>query len=333
MNPILESYTPLVDAELRRVLSARGDLPLYGMMEHHLGWRGGEEAPPAPNPRRLGAVCLASCEAVGGDIRLALPLAAAIELALNFCEIHDDIQNGSIARNGRDSVWWRWGPAQAINAGDGMHALARMALLGMLDSGFDSATVFEAVRLLDRASLEACEGRFVDLEAQERLDMTSEAYLRMAAAKSGALFACAAEFGALAAGCDGSVRSRFADAGRSVGVALQIADDVRRLASALGEDGAPSDDVMNKRKLYPVARAFEIALPSERRRLGDFYFKRVLEPADARALANLVNEIGGGADARSRVDGLLAQARERLSGALDDARLDRLGSLAHELVG
>ena len=33
----LDRLSPLVDAELRRVVSGRG-LPLYSMMEHQLGW-------------------------------------------------------------------------------------------------------------------------------------------------------------------------------------------------------------------------------------------------------------------------------------------------------
>ena len=60
---------------------------------------------------------------------------------------------------------------------------------------------------------------------------------------------------------------------------------------------------MNKRKLYPVVWAFEEATPQQRRQLGDYYFKRVLEPSDARNLAALiVDSIGGTAQARSQID-------------------------------
>ena len=215
-----------------------------------------------------------------------------IELVHNFCEIHDDIQAGKISRNDRDSVWWKWGPAQAINAGDGMHALARLALLGLGERGIGPDRIFEAVKLLDKASLATCEGRFMDLEAQERLDMSSGAYLDMAAAKAGSVYSCAMEFGALAAGGDSATRESFADAGRELGIAVQIAEDMRQLASATSADAAPSEDFMNKKKLYPVVRAFEIASPAERRRLGDYYFKRVLEPSDARNLSETISGLG-----------------------------------------
>lgn len=320
----LNEYSRMVDGGLRRVVANR-DLPLYAMMEHHLGW-GADDAPSAAPPSRsLGAACLAVCESLGGEAESALPAAASIELARNFCEIHDDIQSGKISRDGRDAVWWRWGPAQAINAGDGMHALARLALFGFLDAGFDSAAVFEAVRLLDQASLAACEGRFMDMEAQERLDMTADAYMRMADAKTGALYACAMELGALAANADADARSGFAERGRKLGVALQMLDDLRQLSTEPGAE--PSDDVMNKKKLYPVVLAFEMANPAQRRRLGDYYFKRVLEPSDLRGLSDAIRETGAADRAEREAAALLEQA---LDGG---ARADALDRLILEIAG
>ena len=53
-------------------------------------------------------------------------------MSLAFLQIHDDVQSGSPQRAGRDTVWWKWGPAQAINAGDGMYAMARVALFRLV---------------------------------------------------------------------------------------------------------------------------------------------------------------------------------------------------------
>ena len=309
------SYSSLVETELRRIVSDRG-LPLYSMMEHHLGWISDTDSAATRILRPLGALCLASCDAVGDDCEAALPTAAAIELVHNFCEIHDDIQAGRISRNDRDSVWWKWGPAQAINAGDGMHALARLALLGLSERGVGPDRVFEAVKLLDKASLATCEGRFMDLEAQERLDMSSDAYLGMAEAKAGSVYSCAMEFGALAADGSTEIRKSFADAGREIGVAVQIAEDMKQLASATSAAAAPSEDFMNKKKLYPVVRAFETASPAERRRLGDYYFKRVLEPSDARSLSEIISGLGVTNDARREIDSRVARATDLVRSVL-----------------
>lgn len=284
--------------------------------------------------RRLGSLCLATCAALGGRVEDALPAAAAIELVQNFCDIHDDIQSGRIERDGRDTIWWKWGPAQAINAGDGMHALARVALLGMKERGFGPESVFDAIRVLDRASLETCEGRFMELEFQERLDVSSDSYLKMATLKSGSLFACAAGFGALVSRASSDVREPAIEWGRSLGVASQIAGDLQQITDALEDDGVPTDDLMNKRKLYPVVWSFEAATPQQRRQLGDYYFKRVLEPTDAKGLARLVDTIGGTVKARAQIDSQLSNSKDLLANALQDgSRSEALEQLARRAVG
>ena len=329
----IDSYSSSVETELKRIVSDRG-LPLYSMMEHHLGWDSATGATASPVPRPLGSLCLASCNALDDSFQAAIPAAAAIELVHNFCEIHDDIQAGRISRNDRDSVWWKWGPAQAINAGDGMHALARLALLGLGDRGVGPDRVFEAVKLLDKASLATCEGRFMDLEAQERLDMSSDAYLNMAAAKEGSVYSCSMEFGALAADAGPEIRRSFADAGRELGVAAQIAEDMRQIADGMNDDSSPSEDFMNKKKLYPVVKAFEIASPGERRRLGDYYFKRVLEPSDARNLSEIISGLGVAEDANREIDSRVARATDAVRAVLPAGQdSDDLCELLRHLVG
>ncbi len=308
-----------VDAQLREVLAPR-DMELYAMMSYHLGWgnRPGEDpGTPLPPPalRRHGVGCLVAAMATSADGRAdALPAAAAVELVASFVEIHDDIQGGHPRRNGRDAVWWVWGPAQAINAGDGMHALARLTMLDLRRSGLAADVTVRAMQALDRASLRMCEGRFRDMEAQERVDMSVEGYLEMARDKSGSLMSGALRLGALlGSGGDEAAAEAFAEAGADLGVAMQAAGDVRDL---FGDDGgALSEEVLNKKKLLPVVHAFASAGRSERRRLGDVYFKRVLEPSDVAEVRSLVEDLGG----RERAEEVVADRRR--------AALDVLGHL------
>ena len=174
----------------------------------------------------------------------------------------------------------------------------------------------------------------MELEFQERLDVSSDSYLKMATLKTGSLFACAAEFGALVSRASSHVREPVIEWGRGLGVASQIAEDLAQISEALDEDGVPSDDLMNKRKLYPVVWSFEEATPQQRRRLGDYYFKRVLEPSDAKGLARLVDTIGGTAQARSQIDSQLSYSRDKLAIALQDSsRSEALELLARGAVG
>ena len=303
-----------VEAELDSVVTSR-DMPLYRMMSYHMGWHDqhGDSNTPMRKQRTHGVLCLLACQALGGDPDLALPTAAAVELVDSFCEIHDDVQGGKPKRDDRDAVWWVWGPAQAINAGDGMHALARLALFRLLERGISSEKTFQAVQLLDQASLQTCEGRFLDLEAQERIDMGVDSYLEMVARKTGSLLSCAMELGGLVASDDESARAALAACGAGLGVAIQLRNDLDELWPDEDKDSVPSPEVMNKKKLLPVVYALENASAGQKRRLGDIYFKRVLQPEDVSKVREIVEDLG----ARQHCEALVQTYRSEGLSALD----------------
>lgn len=312
----LDDLTAMVDAELQSIVNERG-FPLYDMMGYHMGWRGAHGALddyPQRQERMHGALTLLACESVGGDINICLPAAAALEMVEKFAQIHDDVQDGNPQRNDRDAVWWVWGPAQAINAGDGMHALGRLALLRLEDRGISDERILKIVRLVDAASLRACEGRFRDLEAQERIDLSVSAYMAMAADKSGALAGCALQIGSLVGGADDKTAELLAQCGEKLGIALQVRSD---LAALWGRDDTlppniPNVEVLNKKKLLPVAYALENASISEKRAMGEIYFKRVLEADDAIKLREVVEGLGARDACEKMAQSLLAEALDAI---------------------
>ena len=331
----IDELTARVDAELKAIVNERG-FPLYDMMGYHLGWRGAhayDDAAPRRQERTYGALTLLACAAVGGDIEQCMPAAAALELVDKFAEIHDDVQDGNPQRNERDAVWWVWGPAQAINAGDGMHALGRLALLRLAERGVPDELVFDIVRLVDRASLRACEGRFRELEAQERIDLSVSAYMAMAGDKSGALMGCAMQVGALVGGADEEPSQALAECGEKLGVALQIGSDLEAIWGS-GESSQPSVEVLNKKKLLPVVYALENASISEKRAMGEIYFKRVLEADDALRLRDVIEELGARSACEEMAATLVGEAQDAVqaSGMSEEGRT-RVSAYIEELTG
>ncbi len=307
-----ETLASLVDAELNAVVNAR-DFPLYRMMSYHIGWcdSSGQPERGSVGSYTLGVLALLACTAMGGDTDTCLPAAAALELVDKFTEIHDDVQEGNPKRNGKDSVWWVWGPAQAINAGDGMHALGRLALFSLLERGVPAERVFRVVQLVDEASLRACEGRFRDLQAQERIDISVAEYMRMAEDKAGALPACAMRLGGLLADADDATTDALGQCGAQLGIAMQVRSDI----NALWGNGAsqPSVEALNKKKLLPVVLALENASISEKRQMGEIYFKRVLESDDVLRLRDVIEGLG----ARRRCEDIAAEHIAAAVSALD----------------
>ena len=149
------------ESALMKFVDSR-DLPLYKMMAYHLGWvdQNGEPEIVTNQDRSHGHIVLATSKAAGGDNQGTMPYAVAVELLHNFILVHEDVQNANTERNNRASIWWSWGPAQAINAGDGIHAMARISIFEQRKSSGVSANprlISMALETIDNTPLEDSE--------------------------------------------------------------------------------------------------------------------------------------------------------------------------------
>ena len=294
---------------------------LYDILRYHLGWvdeRGnptdaGTDAA-AATPLHFDAALTMSCAAaVCGDSTPAVPAAAAVALVSNFILVHNDVQAGRVDRiDDRPSIWWVWGPAQAINAGDGLHALARAVLMRWADAGMPTETVLDALRALDQACLTLCEGQYMDLQYQDELMVTESAYLDMIGRKSGALAGCAARLGAVAAAANPDTANALHQWGVNLGMARQIHADLADLWGRRG-DGITASNVLNKKKSLPIIHALTHAPTPVKRELGSIYMKRVLEPDDSRRLVAILTDAGSRAYAETKAAQLLTAANALLS--------------------
>ena len=323
-----------IETEIKSLVLEEG-FPLYRMMGYHMGWLDeyGEAAEVESGKRIRPTLSLLACEALGGDVKAALPAAAAVELVHNFSLIHDDIQDGNSERHNRPTVWWVWGPAQAINAGDGMHALARLALLRQTGEGMSPERTLKAVGLLDQACLRLCEGQYLDLTYQERVDISQDAYFKMVEGKTAALISCAAELGAVMSSAEEPVVQAMAQFGAKLGTAFQIRDDILDLWGQQDTGKPLAGDILNKKKSLPIVYAIENASGAERRTLGDVYFKRVMEPEDIDKIIEVLGTLGAREFCQEKADALCDEAIQSLKDAgLTSQQSEGLEALARFIV-
>ncbi|TAK35181.1 MAG: polyprenyl synthetase family protein [Chloroflexota bacterium] len=255
----LAPYISEVETELRAVLIDK-PLPFYGMMRYHLGWTDERFGPiETRGGKRLRPVlCLLACEAVHGSHEMALPAAVAVELLHNFSLIHDDIEDRSAERHHRRTVWKVWGEPQAINTGDGMHVLARLALSQLGERGVPPATVLRALQLLDETALRLCEGQYMDMGFETRLDIGVGEYLAMIQRKTGALLECCLELGAMLGTSDQQSIDALRRFGAELGRAFQMRDDLLGIWGQSEITGkATGDDIRQRKKTLPVIHAME----------------------------------------------------------------------------
>lgn len=327
---ILNGYYPLVEPEMQALLSGQSGL-LYSMMRYHLGWEDASGQPVEGGGGKgvRATLCLLACRATGGDLSQALPAAAAVELIHNFSLIHDDIQDASPQRRHRPAVWRVWGSAQAINAGDGMHSLAHLALAKLEGKGVAAATVVAAGRLLAQACLELCHGQTLDLAYQERLDIGVEAYLEMIGKKTAALFEVSTGLGALL-GHQAQV-DPFRRLGRKLGLAFQIRDDLLGIWGEASVTGKETGDLMAKKETLPVVWALERAAHPTRDELMAIYSGGEITPQAEARIRELLAAAGLPGPAAAMARHFLNDALAELVGLSGEAAQE-LRTLARFLV-
>lgn len=286
------------------------------LMRYHLGWEDAHGAAiDAPGGKMLRpAFCLLACEAVSSDMARALPAAAAIELLHNFTLIHDDIEDASDTRHGRETLWRRVGIPLAINAGDGLFVLAQRTLLGMSDAGVPAERVIEAARVLNEACIVLCEGQHADISFESHHRVSLAEYEAMIAGKTASLLGASAHVGAISGGADDATASALGDCARMLGMGFQVQDDVLGIWGDATITGKPvADDIRSKKRSFPVVWAFERARSATRERLDAIYSGAMTETAVDEAVA-LLAEAGAREAATTEAERWVTGALRALDG-------------------
>jgi geranylgeranyl diphosphate synthase type I len=336
ISPDLELAQLIADTESEIIAlvadrdpSTRG---VYEMARYHLGLDG-SGAPAGKRMRPLlGLLAYAS---ITGEYRRALPGAAAVELGHNFSLVHDDIEDGDEERRHRPTLWKVHGIPQAINTGDTLFTLSRVALHRLTDLGFSDSKVLRLMRLYDETCLALCEGQFIDIWTTEHDEVLSvDSYFDMIGRKTAALIAAAIEAGALLATDDENVISRYRAFGWALGLAFQVNDDLLGIWGAERTTGKEPTDLARHKKTLPVIYAFEHAGPEDRERLQALY--RIVEPTvtDVAEVVSILERAGGRDYPRDSARRYRDEALDELdaAGVVERAARDRLEQIIVSVI-
>ncbi len=262
LKPITEIILPAIETELQRQVARLDEArtrPFHEMLTYHMGWSGAGSGPEAQGKRLRPLLLLLTVAANGTDWLRAAPAAAAVELIHNFSLVHDDIQDNSGLRRGRETVWKKWGLAQGINAGDGLFVLANLAISD-LEERFPADTILKVAKILHATCLDLTRGQFLDISYETRTDLPIEDYWPMVAGKTAALLSACTHIGAILGGADEAACEAYRDFGHYLGLAFQVRDDYLGIwgNSALTGKSNKSDLVAGKKSL-PVLYGLEKA--------------------------------------------------------------------------
>ncbi|HEY2178285.1 MAG TPA: polyprenyl synthetase family protein [Caulobacteraceae bacterium] len=191
---------------------------------------------------------VAASRLAGGSGEGALKLAAAVEFIHTATLLHDDVVDASQLRRGKTAAHLVWGAPPAVLVGDFLFARAFEL---MVETG-----AMGALEILARASRVIAEGEVLQMSRAHDLDLDQETYLEIITAKTAALFAAAAEAGAVSAGAPQAKARALRAYGENLGLAFQLADDALDYSGAaetLGKNAG--DDFREGKATLPLILA------------------------------------------------------------------------------
>ncbi len=283
--------------------------------------------------------------ALGGtDHAVAVAVADAVELLHTAFVVHDDVIDGDLVRRGRPNVTGtftaralssgadperarRYGEAAGILAGD--LALAG-AVREMALSGARQDHVVRLLDLLEDVLHRSAAGELADVRVSLHGDATLEEALDIAGWKTAAYsFELPMQAAAILADADAEVVEALGEAGRSLGLAFQLRDDLDGVFGTVERTGKdPLCDLREGKCTALVAFA-------RSSRLWDELQRYVGDPRLTVEGADRAREILVACGARSAVASMaaeLAASAIAAAGRLPEGARDALRAMVHRLV-
>lgn len=251
----LDRYLTQIENDLQSIFAdlRKGPYSEMGrMVDHHFGWDPDKADRRGKRIRPL--LTLQVCQAAGGESDSALPAASAIEIIHNFSLIHDDIEDQSESRRGRNTLWVEWGLPQAINTGDALLILSQLCALRLRDRGVVPGRTLDILQELNGACLQLTFGQHLDLAFESRAEVSIAEYLAMIKGKTASLIAAATAVGAMLSDQAAPRQVEYyREFGLNLGMAFQLQDDILGIWGSPSVTGKPAgDDLTFKKKTLPV---------------------------------------------------------------------------------
>jgi octaprenyl-diphosphate synthase len=225
------------------------DVPMIPALAGHLIASGGKRLRPI-----LTLAAAGLCGYNGPD---HIKLATAVEFIHTATLLHDDVVDNSALRRGRKAAHMIWGNPASVLVGDFLYSRSFQLMV-------ETRSV-EILGVLANASAIIAEGEVLQLASSKNLETTEETYLKVIESKTAALFAAAAEVGAMAAQAAPEKVAALAEYGRAIGVAFQLVDDAMDYAASSATIGKNAGDDFREGKItLPVILAHARGASDER---------------------------------------------------------------------
>jgi geranylgeranyl diphosphate synthase type II len=194
---------------------------------------------------------LLACNLYKEESTEAINMALAWEIFHNFTLMHDDVMDKADLRRGELTVHKKWGENTAILSGDTMLILAYKYL-----AKSNSQYLNELLDLFSQTASGICDGQELDMQFENRLDVTEDEYLEMICLKTAILLGGCLKSGAIIGGASGDDQQLLYDFGINLGLAFQMQDDLLDVFGDSSVFGKKiGGDILCNKKTYLLVNA------------------------------------------------------------------------------
>ncbi len=209
-----------------------------------------------------------SCALVGGEIKDAIPFAAAIEMIHTYSLIHDDLpaMDDDDLRRGKPTNHKVFGEGLAVLAGDGLLNYAfELMILSTLKDEKNTIQYVKAMNEIAKAAgiYGMIAGQVIDLECENKIiDKKTLDFIHMN--KTAAMIIGAMRAGAIIGGAKEKDLEKLTLYARNIGLGFQIVDDILDIIGEEEKLGKNiGSDVEKNKSTYPslfgIEKSKEIA--------------------------------------------------------------------------
>ncbi len=236
----IKEYNIFLEKEIENIKFPSTPANLYDPLSYFLTLGGKRMRPMAT---------LIAGDLFGVSIENTKYAALAVELFHNFSLIHDDIMDKAPLRRGKETVHQKWNDNIAILSGDVLFVKAYEML-----AKNDIKYLGELLKCFNRTAIEVCEGQQLDMDFENRDNVSLDDYINMIRLKTSVLLGAAFEMGAIIGEASEENINCIYSFGVNLGIAFQIQDDLLDLYGESDKVGKQKggDVLANKKTILSI---------------------------------------------------------------------------------
>jgi octaprenyl-diphosphate synthase len=232
------------------------------------------------------ALLLLTAKMLGPVSPTAIRLAAVMEFIHNATLVHDDIIDAADTRRGRPSANAHWGNPMTVLAGDWLYMQSFAVALGERN--------LDVLNTLIEITQKMVEGELLQLTLLGRSEATENQLLDIVERKTAYLFSGCTKLPAIAAGLNHGAADRLGAAGKCLGMAFQLIDDMLDLTSTRETLGKPvASDLKEGKLTLPVSFVVRRGSAQDASKVQTVLQERDFRTVDSHEILMLVEKFEG----------------------------------------